>query len=300
LIDTAAVPRGAVSEAAQGDEPEEIKDSAFWEAYADRSGIPAAGLLEVAPPPGGERRASPAVDPDEGPTLWRQGVRDARATVDDVLERRQRGRRAWAPEEPERRPSRIVAVTVIAMIVMLTAVFLSTEFWPGGLSALTRWIAPPDRQAVSSRPALDPVPVPTEPAAPSEPAAVTEGSSTTDATVSTEAAPPAPAAPSKPAAASLPAAPAAPAPGRLEGPGRSGIPPRPQEPASTPGPSTSVERMATFLIGRDGPERAVQTALTVAKFYPANTDDFKYWHGVAAAIRASTARTGERDEGVRR
>jgi hypothetical protein len=47
--------------------------------------------------------------------------------------------------------------------------------------------------------------------------------------------------------------------------------------------------MARFLIARDGPEGAVQTALAVAEFYPVNTDAFKYWQGVATAIRASTA-----------
>lgn len=310
LTETAPGPHDAASEAAPWDEPDEIKDSAFWEAYADRTGIPAPGLIEVAPPAERERRASAAVDPDDGQTRWRRGEGHTRAALEDAPERRQRGRRAWPPpEEPERRPIRTAAVTVIVLILILTAVFLSTELWPGRLAVLTQWLAAPDRQTIASRPVLDPASVPAERAAPSAPAAVTEAPSPPDAIVSTEPATPTPAPPSELAPSSLPAAPSPSAAEKVEGPGRSRTPSAREEPASarpssasaeSPPPSTSVERMATFLIERDGPERAVQAALTVAGFYPTNTDDFKYWQRVAAAIRSARAPTTEPGEAGRR
>jgi hypothetical protein len=67
-----------------------------------------------------------------------------------------------------------------------------------------------------------------------------------------------------------------------------GPPPAPRQAPAPPG--TSAERMAAFLIERDGPERSLQTALAVAQFYRVDTDTFTYWQRVAAAIRASTSR----------
>jgi hypothetical protein len=291
--------RDQAHESAAWDEPEEIKDSAFWEAYADRTGIPAAGLIEVAPLPEGGRGTSHAVDPDASQTPRRRRLRHSAAPFEDVSERRQRGQHAWPDEKPERRPVRIVVVSGTVLIMALTAVFLGTKFWPGRVPGGAPSIAPPDGQAVASRPILDPVPVPAEPAAPSEPAAAPEPPAPTGSSTSAEPAAPTPAAPTEPRAIRSPADPPASAAITREPTGRAGTGTGSQEAASRPGPTTSVERMAAFLIGRDGPEGAMQTALAVARFYRPNTDDFKYWQGVAAAIRASTTRTAEPGEAAR-
>jgi len=249
LAGAPAIARDDRPEVPSPEDTEETRDSAFWEAYADRTGIPAAGLIEVAPRPEVARRESPVE------------TRDRRSPP---RRRRDRGLHATLQEDRERRPVRIVVAAGTILAVVLILLVLSTKSWRAvlGLERQESIVVPADRQTIASRPVPDLVP--------------------------------APAAPAIPLAEDIPAEQIrVPSP-----PSRSGALDPPAEPSRTPTtPGTSVERMATFLVGRDGPERAIQTALAVAKFYPPNTDNFNYWHRVVAAIRASAASKDGRDQG---
>ncbi|HEY7364157.1 MAG TPA: zinc ribbon domain-containing protein [Methylomirabilota bacterium] len=238
------------------DDSEEIKDSAFWEAYADRTGIPAAGLIEIAPGPAVARRESPVDDRDRRRPLRRGRERGLYATLQEDRERR--------------RPVRIVVAAGTILAVGLILLVLSTTSWRTVLGPewLQSTVVPSD-PTIASPPILEPVPAPADPASPPLPV---EGD-------------PAPAeeieAPSPPARSSAVAL--------------------GTQPSRTPAaPRTSAERMATYLVGRNGPERAIQTALEVARFYPESSDEFRYWHRVAAAIRASAASPDASGEAVGR
>lgn len=236
---------------------EEIQDSAFWESYADRTGIPAAGLIEVAPGPEAARREFPVEDRDP-----RRRFRGGREREGDLY--------ATLQEDRERRrPMRIVGVagTILAVVLILLA--LSTTSWHAVMGPVRQMIsvAPSDQPTVASSPVTDPVPAPETPVSP--PLPLGEETPAPREEIRVLASPQA----------------------------RSGALDTPVEPSTSPiAPNASVERMAAFLIARDGPERAIQTALAVATFYPANSADFTYWQRVVAAIRASTAPQEATDE----
>jgi hypothetical protein len=241
------------------DDAEEVKDSAFWESYADRTGIPAAGLIEVAP---AAMRESTVEVEDRDPRRRFRGGRE-----------RERGLYATLQEERERRrPIRILVAASTILAVVLILAFLSTRSWHGVLGPLRPEVkvAPSDQPTVASSPVPDPIPAPAEPAPPAaSPAAESP-------------------APAEEIRAPSPAA-------------RSDAPEVPAEPRPSPTmPPTSAERMAAFLVGRDGPERALETALAVSTFYRPNSEDFTYWRRVVAAIRASTARKDAPGEAVSR
>jgi hypothetical protein len=210
--------------------PDEVEDSANWQAYADRE--------------------------------WHQQS-DLQAALRDY---------------GERRPVRIVLVAGTILAAILIALFLSVT----PRQAL-RWPARQGSIAPSAKPSIASGPLEPEPRAPTD-----QPHSSGDAAMTT---PPPP----------DPAVTTPQSPGRLETvrqeeppalprqPGSGSLPSASEPPGTPPTPRTAVERMARFLIARDGPEGAVQTALAVAEFYPVNTDAFKYWQGVATAIRASTA-----------
>ncbi len=233
------------------DDAEEIKDCAFWESYADRTGIPAAGLIEVTPGPEPTRRESPGEGRDRRPPLRRGRERGLHTTLQEDRERR--------------RPMRIIVAAGTILAVGLILLVLSTKSWHAVLGPLRPDIivAPPDQPTVATAPG-DSTPVPTAPV----PEVI-----------------PAPAAPAPPVAAPSGAEEVRAEERALDAAAQPG-----QRPTT---PRTSVEHMATFLVERDGPERAIQTARAVASFYPARSADFTYWQQVIAAIRASTAPKGE-------
>ncbi len=230
------------------EDTEEIHDSAFWEAYADRTGIPEAGLIEVAPGPVGALRDTPVEDRDSRRSFRRGRERGLYATLQEDRERR--------------RPVRIVVAAGTILAVVLILLVLSTTSWHAVLGPVRQdvSVAPSDQPTVASGPVSDPVPAPAAPAPPPSPLVEDSPAPADEIRV-------------------LPSPQA-----------RSGALDTPVEPSRSPtAPNASAERMAAFLIGRDGPERAIQTALAVATFYPVSSADFIYWHRVVAAIRASTA-----------
>ncbi len=245
---------------ASPDDAEEIKDSAFWESYADRTGIPAAGLIEVAPGPEVRRRESPVEDPNRQPALRRGRERSLHTTLHEDRERR--------------RPMRIIVAAGTILAVSLILLVLSTKSWHAVLGPL--------RPDIIGAPSGQPTAVPSDqPAVASAPVA----SAPVPEVI------PAPAASAPPVAAPPVAEESRTGETRAPSPqARSSTLDAAAEPSQMPTtPRTSVEHMATFLVERDGPERAIQTARAVASFYPANSGDFTYWQQVIAAIRASTA-----------